>query len=147
MQGGPAAPRGQAVLRPEQAAQVLDGNAVDLGLATVGSLDLGGSSLEVTYMPTDAASQHAATSAHAPPRTTRTQRMHGTATPAAPPACALPGCPSCHACPWRHGALCRFTAAPSSSPAACQKSLGCSGGALQARAGDGARAVCPAQQT
>ena len=43
------------------AAAAVEGNAMELGLDTVGTLDLGGSSLEVTFMPADPAG-YAATS-------------------------------------------------------------------------------------
>jgi hypothetical protein len=65
-QGAPAAQRSEAVL-PESAAAALEGNAMELGLQTVGSLDLGGSSLEVTYMPSHLASEDRATSARLRP--------------------------------------------------------------------------------
>ena len=56
VQGKPAAARGEAASDESATAA---GNAVDMGLKTVGTLDLGGSSLEVTFMPTSAPLQHA----------------------------------------------------------------------------------------
>jgi len=56
VQGKPAASRGEAA--SDQSATAA-GNAFDMGLKTVGTLDLGGSSLEVTFMPTSTALQHA----------------------------------------------------------------------------------------
>ena len=56
VQGKPAASQGEAASDKSATAA---GNAFDMGLKTVGTLDLGGSSLEVTFMPTNTALQHA----------------------------------------------------------------------------------------
>ena len=56
VQGKPAATRGEAASDESATAA---GSAVDMGLKTVGTLDLGGSSLEVTFMPTTAPSRYA----------------------------------------------------------------------------------------
>ena len=56
MQGKPAASRLESASDESSTAA---GNAVDMGLQTVGTLDLGGSSLEVTFMPTSSPLQHA----------------------------------------------------------------------------------------
>jgi hypothetical protein len=49
VQGKPAAARHEAA---SEAAAATIGSAADLGIETVGILELGGSSLEVTFMPT-----------------------------------------------------------------------------------------------
>lgn len=56
VQGKPAASRGEAASEESATAA---GNAVDMGLKTVGTLDLGGSSLEVTFLPTSTPRQPA----------------------------------------------------------------------------------------
>lgn len=56
VQGKPAASRGEAAYDESATAA---GNAFDMGLKTLGTLDLGGSSLEITFMPTSTALQHA----------------------------------------------------------------------------------------
>ena len=62
VQGTPAAAHTEAVV-PEAAAVASGGNAVELGLETVGALDLGGSSLEVTFMPSNLSQQEATSEA------------------------------------------------------------------------------------
>ena len=56
MQGKPEASRGEAA---SDGSATAAGSAADMGRRTVGTLDLGGSSLEVTFMPTGLPLQHA----------------------------------------------------------------------------------------
>ena len=56
VQGRPAASRGEAASEESATAA---GSAVDMGLQTVGTLDLGGSSLEVTFLPSGTPQQPA----------------------------------------------------------------------------------------
>ena len=56
VQGRPEASRGEAA---SDGSATAAGSAADMGRRTVGTLDLGGSSLEVTFMPTGMPLQHA----------------------------------------------------------------------------------------